>query len=202
MQHYVIALDQGTTSSRCIIFDENERVVAMAQKETTQLYPKAGWVEQDPMEIYATIYGTMSEALAQGNIAAADIAAIGITNQRETTVLWDKQTGEPVYNAIVWQCRRTAEYCEELKRQGLEPTVRDKTGLLIDGYFPPQRSVGCWTMCPAPGSWPGRDGFYSEQWTHGCCGSSRAAPCTRRITPTHPARCCSISIPCNGMMSC
>lgn len=135
MQHYVIALDQGTTSSRCIIFDENERVVAMAQKETTQLYPKAGWVEQDPMEIYATIYGTMSEALAQGNIAAADIAAIGITNQRETTVLWDKQAGEPVYNAIVWQCRRTAEYCEELKRQGLEPTVRDKTGLLIDGYF-------------------------------------------------------------------
>lgn len=135
MQHYVIALDQGTTSSRCIVFDENEQAVAMAQKETTQLYPKAGWVEQDPMEIYATIYGTMSEALAQGNIDPHSIAAIGITNQRETTILWDRDTGEPVYNAIVWQCRRTADFCEELKGRGLEPLVRDKTGLLIDGYF-------------------------------------------------------------------
>ena len=135
MRQYVIALDQGTTSSRCILFDADESIAAMAQKETTQIYPKAGWVEQDPMEIYATIYGTMSEALAQGNIQPGQIAAIGITNQRETTILWDKETGEPVYNAIVWQCRRTADLCRQLKAQGLEPMVQEKTGLLIDGYF-------------------------------------------------------------------
>lgn len=135
MEKYIIALDQGTTSSRCIVFDREERIVAMAQKETTQFYPQAGWVEQDPMEIYATISGTMSEAMAQGNIRPEQVEAIGITNQRETTILWDKETGQPVYNAIVWQCRRTADFCRTLKEEGLEDTVRDKTGLLIDGYF-------------------------------------------------------------------
>ena len=135
MEKYIIALDQGTTSSRCIVFDREERIVAMAQKETTQFYPQAGWVEQDPMEIYATISGTMSEAMAQGNIRPEQVEAIGITNQRETTILWDKETGQPVYNAIVWQCRRTADFCRKLKEEGLEDTVRDKTGLLIDGYF-------------------------------------------------------------------
>ena len=100
MRQYVIALDQGTTSSRCILFDADEAIAAMAQKETTQIYPKAGWVEQDPREIYATIYGTMSEALAQGNIQPGQIAAIGITNQRETTILWDKETGEPAAMAF------------------------------------------------------------------------------------------------------
>ena len=135
MEKYIIALDQGTTSSRCIVFDREERIVAMAQKEPTQFYPQAGWVEQDPMEIYATISGTMSEAMAQGNIRPEQVEAIGITNQRETTILWDKETGQPVYNAIVWQCRRTADFCRKLKEEGLEDTVRDKTGLLIDGYF-------------------------------------------------------------------
>ena len=135
MEKYIIALDQGTTSSRCIVFDREERIVAMAQKETTQFYPQAGWVEQDPMEIYATISGTMSEAMAQGNIRPEQVEAIGITNQRETTILWDKETGQPVYNAIVWQCRRTADFCRKLKEEGLEDMVRDKTGLLIDGYF-------------------------------------------------------------------
>ena len=135
MEKYIIALDQGTTSSRCIVFDREERIVAMAQKETTQFYPQAGWVEQDPMEIYATISGTMSEAMAQGNIRPEQVEAIGITNQRETTILWDKETGQPVYNAIVWQCRRTADFCRKLKEEGLEDRVRDKTGLLIDGYF-------------------------------------------------------------------
>lgn len=132
---YIIALDQGTTSSRCIVFDDQERVITSAQKETTQIYPHDGWVEQDPMEIYATIYGAMSEALAHGNIKMRDVAAIGITNQRETTIMWDKQTGEPVYNAIVWQCRRTYDDCESLKKQGFEDEIRAKTGLLIDGYF-------------------------------------------------------------------
>ena len=135
MSQYVIALDQGTTSSRCIVFDKQERVLAIAQRETTQYYPQAGWVEQDPMEIYATISGTLNQALAQGNIDPAQVAAIGITNQRETTILWDAQTGEPVYRAIVWQCRRTAPLCEELKARGLENLVREKTGLLIDPYF-------------------------------------------------------------------
>ena len=134
-QQYIIALDQGTTSSRCIIFDREERIVALAQKETRQIYPHPGWVEQDPVEIYATIYGAMNQALAQAGIQPGQVAAIGITNQRETAVLWDKETGKPVYNAIVWQCRRTAEDCEALKAQGLEPLVRQKTGLLIDGYF-------------------------------------------------------------------
>lgn len=132
---YIVALDQGTTSSRCIVFDEHERQVAMAQKQTTQIYPADGWVEQDPMEIYATIFGAMNEALAQANIKMEDVCSIGITNQRETTIMWDKTTGEPVYNAIVWQCRRTFGDCEELKSQNLEPMVTQKTGLIIDGYF-------------------------------------------------------------------
>ena len=134
-RQYIVALDQGTTSSRCIIFDQNETIVALAQKETRQIYPRPGWVEQDPMEIYATIYGAMNEALAQAGVGPAQIAAIGVANQRETSILWDKETGKPVCNAIVWQCRRTAEDCEGLKAQGLEPLVRRKTGLLIDGYF-------------------------------------------------------------------
>ncbi len=134
-RHYIVALDQGTTSSRCIIFDQNEAIVALAQKETKQIYPHPGWVEQDPMEIYATIYGAMNQALAQAGVDLAEIAAVGVTNQRETAILWDKETGKPLYNAIVWQCRRTAEDCEALKAQGLEPMVRQKTGLLIDGYF-------------------------------------------------------------------
>ena len=135
MEKYIIALDQGTTSSRCIVFDREERIVAMAQKETTQFYPQAGWVEQDPMEIYATISGTMSEAMAQGNIRPEQVEAIGITNQRETTILWDKETGQPVYNAIVWQCRRTSDRIDRLNRDGFGGTVREKTGLIPDAYF-------------------------------------------------------------------
>ena len=122
-RQYIVALDQGTTSSRCIIFDQNETIVALAQKETRQIYPRPGWVEQDPMEIYATIYGAMNEALAQAGVGPAQIAAIGVANQRETSILWDKETGKPVCNAIVWQCRRTAEDCEVLKAQGLEPQI-------------------------------------------------------------------------------
>ena len=101
-RHYIVALDQGTTSSRCIIFDQNEAIVALAQKETKQIYPHPGWVEQDPMEIYATIYGAMNQALAQAGVDLAEIAAVGVTNQRETAILWDKETGKPLYNAIVW----------------------------------------------------------------------------------------------------
>ncbi len=133
---YVIALDQGTTSSRAIIFDKEERIVGVAQKEFTQIYPKAGWVEHDPMEIWASQSAVLTEVLAKTGIKTEEIAAMGITNQRETTVVWDKNTGKPVYNAIVWQCRRTADICDELKgREGLEEYVKRNTGLVVDAYF-------------------------------------------------------------------
>ncbi len=135
MAKYVMALDQGTTSSRCILFNEKGLVVSSSQKEFKQMYPEAGWVEHDPMEIWATQFGVATEALLKANIDAKDVAAIGITNQRETTVVWDKRTGLPIYNAIVWQCRRTAAYCDELKAKGLDKVIKEKTGLILDAYF-------------------------------------------------------------------
>lgn len=135
MGKYIMALDQGTTSSRCIIYDKKGNMVSVAQKEFTQIYPKAGWVEHNAMEIWSTQMGVAQEALLKINCTYEDIEAIGITNQRETTVVWDKETGIPICNAIVWQCRRTAEYCDELKARGLGDMIREKTGLLIDAYF-------------------------------------------------------------------
>lgn len=130
-----MALDQGTTSSRAIIFNNDGEIVKVAQNEFTQYYPKSGWVEHDPMEIWGTQSGVAREVLETAGIRPEEIAAIGITNQRETTVVWDKNTGRPVYNAIVWQCRRTANICDDLKARGLEDYVRDNTGLVIDAYF-------------------------------------------------------------------
>lgn len=135
MKKYVMALDQGTTSSRCIIFDKAGQVKSMAQKEFTQIYPNPGWVEHDPMEIWSTQFSVAAEAMAKLGIDAGEIAAIGITNQRETTIVWDRNTGQPVYNAIVWQCRRTADMIDELKKRGLEPYIRETTGLIPDAYF-------------------------------------------------------------------
>ena len=132
---YIIALDQGTTSSRAVIFDRDQKVVRIAQREYTQYYPKEGWVEHDPMEIYATQYGVLVDAMLLAGISAEEVAAIGITNQRETTVVWEKATGRPVYNAIVWQCRRTAPLCEQLEAEGLGDSIHASTGLLIDAYF-------------------------------------------------------------------
>lgn len=132
---YVLALDQGTTSSRAIIFDEQGEIVAKAQNEFTQYYPSDGWVEHDPNEILLSQIGAILGVLRKNSVDAADIAAVGITNQRETTVVWDKKTGKPVYNAIVWQCRRTAPICEELEARGLSDYIKEKTGLLIDAYF-------------------------------------------------------------------
>ena len=132
---YVLALDQGTTSSRAIIFDKDQKIVAMAQKEFTQIYPKEGWVEHDAVEIYSSQYGVMIEAIVKSGIDPAEIAGIGITNQRETTVLWDKTTGRPVYNAIVWQCRRTADICDGLVARGLDKYIKESTGLVVDAYF-------------------------------------------------------------------
>ena len=135
MKKYIIALDQGTTSSRAIIFDKNMNIVAKSQREFSQIFPEPGWVEHNPMEIWASQRSVLTEVVAKSGISLKDVAGIGITNQRETVVVWDKNTGEPVYNAIVWQCRRTAEICEQLKNKGLEEYVKDNTGLIIDAYF-------------------------------------------------------------------
>ena len=135
MAKYVMALDSGTTSNRCVLFDADGEICSVAQKEFTQIYPRPGWVEHDADEIFSTQLEVARQALANIGAGAQDIAAIGITNQRETTIVWNKHTGRPVYNAIVWQCRRTAEYCDRLKQQGLVDTIRRKTGLVIDPYF-------------------------------------------------------------------
>ncbi len=135
MTKYILALDQGTTSSRCIVFDREGSILTVAQKEFSQIFPQSGWVEHDPEEIWSSQIGVTREALARLNLKASDIAAIGITNQRETTLLWDRKTGKPIYNAIVWQDRRTAADCEQLKAAGYQPAFENKTGLVIDAYF-------------------------------------------------------------------
>lgn len=135
MKKYIMALDAGTTSNRCIIFDHEGHMVSLAQKEFAQIFPKAGWVEQDGTEIWSTLLGVATEAMAKANLSGEDIAAIGITNQRETTLVWDRKTGQPVWNAIVWQCRRTADMTDKLIADGHSDTIRAKTGLLPDPYF-------------------------------------------------------------------
>ena len=135
MAKYLMALDQGTTSSRCILFDKQGTVIQVAQSEFTQIFPQPGWVEHDPLEIWSSQIGVVTEVKARSGINASDIAAIGITNQRETTIVWEKATGKPVYNAIVWQCRRTAEYCDSLKKKGFDKVIKEKTGLVVDAYF-------------------------------------------------------------------
>lgn len=132
---YIVALDQGTTSSRAVVFDHNAKIISTSQREFEQIYPKAGWVEHDPMEIWASQSSTLTEALAKADISSDQIAAIGITNQRETAIVWEKATGKPIYNAIVWQCRRTADICETLKSGGWEEYIRYTTGLVVDPYF-------------------------------------------------------------------
>ncbi|EAW3603346.1 glycerol kinase [Salmonella enterica] len=132
---YIVALDQGTTSSRAVVMDHDANIVSVSQREFEQIYPKPGWVEHDPMEIWASQSSTLVEVLAKADISSDQIAAIGITNQRETAIVWERETGKPIYNAIVWQCRRTADICEQLKRDGLEDYIRDNTGLVVDPYF-------------------------------------------------------------------
>jgi len=135
MKKYILALDEGTTSARAILFDKQSNIVSMAQHEISQIYPKPGWVEQDPMEIYANQYAALTECIAKSGISPDEIAAVGITNQRETVILWDKNTGKPIYNAIVWQCRRTADICESFEQQGYNSYIRKTTGLRLDPYF-------------------------------------------------------------------
>lgn len=134
-QKYIVALDQGTTSSRTVVLDHDANIVSVSQREFTQIYPQPGWVEHDPLEIYATQSSTLVEALGKSAIRSDQVAAIGITNQRETTIVWNKETGKPVYNAIVWQCRRTADICDDLRERGLANYIRDNTGLILDPYF-------------------------------------------------------------------
>ena len=150
MAKYIMALDAGTTSNRCILFNEKGEMCSVAQKEFTQFFPKPGWVEHDAEEIWATQLEVAKEAMANIQATAADICAIGITNQRETTIVWDKNTGEPVYHAIVWQCRRTAEYADSLKEKGLTETFREKTGLVIDAYFSATKLK--WLLDNVPGA--------------------------------------------------
>src|SRR3989440_5401895 len=147
---YVLALDQGTTSSRAIVFDEQGAPVSMAQREFRQIFPQPGWVEHDPKEIIATQRETAREAVRKAGVPLKDIMAVGITNQRETTILWDRQTGEPIHNAIVWQDRRTAEMCRELKEVGAESLVRERTGLVIDPYFSGTKIA--WLLDQIPGA--------------------------------------------------
>ena len=135
MKKYVLALDQGTTSSRCILFDKQGNICSMAQKEFEQIYPHAGWVEHDPMEIWASQLSVVTEAMSKIGVTGENIAGIGITNQRETTIVWDRYTGQPIYNAIVWQCRRTADDIEKLVKEGLADYVQKTTGLIPDAYF-------------------------------------------------------------------
>ncbi|SKA82819.1 glycerol kinase [Clostridium sp. USBA 49] len=150
MCKYVMALDQGTTSSRCIIFNEKGLIESVAQKEFTQIYPKAGWVEHDPMEIWSTQVSVAVEAMQKLKVSSSDIAAIGITNQRETTVVWNKHTGIPIYNAIVWQCRRTSDFCDELKSEGFDKIIKEKTGLIVDAYFSATKIK--WILDNVPGA--------------------------------------------------
>jgi len=149
MKKYIMALDQGTTSSRCILFDKSGNICSMAQKEFTQIYPRPGWVEHNPMEIWSSQLAVATEAMAMLGAGAEQISAIGITNQRETTILWDKNTGEPVYNAIVWQCRRTADMIDALKEDGFDQVIREKTGLIPDAYF--SASKIAWILNNVPG---------------------------------------------------
>jgi glycerol kinase len=135
MEKYILSFDQGTTSSRAIVFNKRGDIVSLAQREFTQQYPKPGWVEHNAREIWSTQVAVATEAILNAKLSPQDIAAIGITNQRETTVVWDKQSGEPVYQAIVWQDRRTADYCGTLKEQGIDKLVQEKTGLIVDAYF-------------------------------------------------------------------
>ena len=175
MAKYVMALDAGTTSNRCILFNEAGEVCSMAQKEFTQYFPQPGWVEHDANEIWSTQLEVARQAMDNIGATAANIAAIGITNQRETTIVWDKKTGQPVCRAIVWQCRRTSRYCDELKAKGLTEMFRAKTGLVIDAYFPAPSCAGFWKMFPGQGSERNRGSCCSAQWRPGLSGSSPAA---------------------------
>ncbi len=164
---YILALDQGTTSCRAILFDQNSQIIGKAQKEFRQIYPKPGWVEHDAMEIWGIQSGVMHEVIETCGLSVHEIAAIGITNQRETTVIWDKITGKPIYNAIVWQSRQTAEICEALKLKGLEAYIKGATGLVIDAYFSGTKIKWILDHVPNRENVPKKENFFLVRWTVG-----------------------------------
>ena len=172
MAKYIMALDAGTTSNRCCLFNEAGEVCSMAQKEFTQYFPQPGWVEHDANEIWSTQLEVARQAMENIGATAANIAAIGITNQRETTIVWDKKTGQPICRAIVWQCRRTSRYCDELKAKGLTEVYRKKTGLVIDAYFSGTKLR--WILENVPGARK-RASCSSARWRPGLFGSSPGA---------------------------
>jgi glycerol kinase len=166
---YLLALDQGTSSSRSIVFDPAGQIVSMAQREFRQIYPQPGWVEHDPCEIWDTQLATAREALAGAGLTGRDIRAIGITNQRETTVVWNRRTGEPIHNAIVWQDRRGEPLCARLRADGLAPAIRHATGLVVDSYFSATKVR--WLLDSVPMCWQPMASWPSARSTAGCCGS-------------------------------
>jgi len=168
---YILALDQGTTSSRAIVFDHDGAVRGVAQKEFSQIFPQTGWVEHDPNEIWASQIGVAVEALGRAQVRPSELAGVGITNQRETTIVWDRETGDPIHNAIVWQDRRTADYCERLKAEGAGDTIQAKTACSSTRISPPAKCAGCWITCPARAAALMPDSLRSARSTPGCCGS-------------------------------
>lgn len=167
MKRYIMALDQGTTSSRCILFDKEGNICSVAQREFQQIFPKPGWVEHDPMDIWSTQIGVAAEAMGKIGANGESIAAIGITNQRETTIVWEKATGRPIYNAIVWQCRRTSQIIDELKKNGFDQVIRRKTGLIPDAYFSATKLKWISTMWRAPESGRAEESCCSVRWIPG-----------------------------------
>jgi glycerol kinase len=182
---FVVALDQGTTSSRTIIFGQDGNIVAQAQNEFKQIYPNPGWVEHDPFEILTSQLASAVQALGHAGLRPRDISALGITNQRETTIVWDRETGQPIYNAIVWQDRRTADLCKRLVADGAEPTVRHKTGLLIDSYFSATKIA--WILDNVSGARARAEAgiLWKESGMRNCCGFSKfqRACCLKSFGP-------------------
>lgn len=202
MPKFLLAIDQGTTSSRAILFREDMTVAAVGQQEFAQHFPASGWVEHEPDDLLRTTLSVCREALEKGKAAAKDVAAIGITNQRETTVVWDRATGKSIHRAIVWQDRRTADRCEQLKKEGHEQQVAAKTGLLLDPYFSGTKLA--WILDHVPGA---RARAERGELAFGtvdcfCCGTLPAAKSTRPMRPMPRARSCSIFIAERGTMNC
>ena len=203
MAEFILAVDQGTTSSRAIVFDGGYRVRGVAQQEFPQHFPRSGWVEHDPEDIWRTVLATMRGALADAKLSASDIAAIGITNQRETTLIWDRKTGQAIHNAIVWQDRRTADACEELRREGVEAHGHGQDRVFCwMPISPPPRRPGFWIMSKARARRRSAANWPSAPWTRFCCGGSRAARCTPPISPTPRVRCFAISTAAIGTTIC
>ena len=170
MSQYILSIDQGTSSSRAILFDLQGNIHATRQQEFPQHFPASGWVEHNPEDLWSSVKQTCDAVMAEECGDRDEVIAVGITNQRETTVVWDRQTGEPVYNAIVWQDRRTASYCESLKSEGLEPWVSSKTGLLVDPYFSATNYAGFWKMSLESGSVRSAESLRSGRLIASCCG--------------------------------